>query len=170
MRAVGSDSITKFDCLRLYQFTAHWFCYVGYPNSMIFEENRPKKVSHIYGRAVTMWNADPRQQWDFAFLKKRGGGSPLPLNKGVLDACDLGPHTKAEIVAKIDPKCRRVLDQKMWFEWTAIISLFVCVTWRSEPMFACFKNVWQRILDTVVEHIFQDTNGKTEKESSVLEI
>ena len=31
----------------------------------------------------------------------------------------------------------------------------------------CFKNVWQRILDTVLEHIFQDTNGKTEKESSI---
>ena len=73
------------------------------------------------------------------FLKE--GGYPLPVNSEVLDTSDFDADTTRETLAKNDPKCRRVLDQKRWFEWTAIISLFVCVTWRSKPMFACFKNV-----------------------------
>ena len=72
---------------------------------------------------------------------RKEGGSPLPVNSGDLDTSDFDVDTTRETLVKNDPKCRRVLDQKRWFEWTAIISLFVCVTWRSEPMFACFKNV-----------------------------
>ena len=49
---------------------------------------------------------------------EKEGGPPLPLNKGVLDACDLGPYTKAETLTKIDPKCRRVFETKAGHECT----------------------------------------------------
>ena len=43
------------------------------------------------------------------FGKEEG---PLPLNKGVLNACDLSPYTKAENLTKIDPKVDAFLKQK----------------------------------------------------------
>ena len=67
-----------------------------------------------YHRAVTMWNADPRQQWDFVFLEKRG--YPLPVNSGVLDTSDFDVDTTRETLAKNDPKCRREFETKAGHE------------------------------------------------------
>ena len=88
-----------------------------------------------------MWNADPRQQWDFVFFEKRG--YTLPVNSEVLDTLDFDADTTRETLAKNDPKCRRVLDQKRWFERAAIIFFQECVTWRSTSNLNCIKKAWQ---------------------------
>ena len=47
-----------------------------------------------------MWNADPRQQWDFVFLETRG--YPLPVNSEVLDTLNFDVDTTRETLAKND--------------------------------------------------------------------
>ena len=53
------------------------------------------------------------------FLKR--GGVPLPVNSEVLGTYNFDVDTTRETLAKNDRKCRRVLEQKRWFEWPAVI-------------------------------------------------
>ena len=49
---------------------------------------------------------------------RKEGGSPLPVNSGVLDLSDFDVDTTRETLVKNDPKCRRVCFKIVWHEWT----------------------------------------------------
>ena len=89
------------------------------------------------------------------------GGVPLPLSMGVLGTCDFRRYTKAETLAKIDPKCRRVLNQKRWFEWAAIIFFQECVTWRSTSNLNCIKKAGQPIFGLIKNSKITDIHRKS---------
>ena len=72
---------------------------------------------------------------------EKEGGSPLPVNSEVLDTSNFDEDTTRETLTKNDPKCRRVLNQKRWFEPNVIIVVRLCVTLRNDPNFGCCKNV-----------------------------
>ena len=62
-----------------------------------------------------MWNADPCQQWDFMFLKKRG--VPLSVSMGVLNTPEFEGYLKPKTLTKNYPKCRRVCFKIVGHEW-----------------------------------------------------
>ena len=89
------------------------------------------------------------------------GGYPLSVSSEVLDTLDFDADATRETLTPNDHFCRRVLEQKRWFEPTPIIVFRVCVTWRSTVHFGCIKKAWQLIFRLVTNPDITDLHCKS---------
>ena len=93
-------------------------------------------------------------------FSKRGEGSPTAQH-GCFGHLWSRPIYQSGNFQKIDPKCRRVLNQKRWFECTAIIFFQECVTWRSTSNLNCIKKVEQPIFGLIKNSKITDIHRKS---------
>ena len=70
----------------------------------------------------------------------KGGGVPLPLNKGVFDTSDFDVDTTRETLAKNDPKCRREFETKAGHEPAEMSHIFETISETLTQLFLEMSN------------------------------